>query len=164
MITVEALTSAHARSAFRSGVPALDRYLVELASQDVKRRVSNCFVALDDAGTIVGYYTLAATGVPLTELQADERKRLPRYPLIPAALIGRLAVDRSAQGQGLGNALVMDAVTRSTRSDPAIFALIVDAKDETAVRFYRHLGFCPFNDRPASLYLPIATALKALAR
>jgi hypothetical protein len=97
---IEPLTSGHDRKAFASGVAPLDRYLHELAMQDAKRRVSNCFVALDGAHVIAGYYTFAATSLPLTEMNAAEAKRLPRYPLLPAGLIGRLAVDRRLQGAG----------------------------------------------------------------
>lgn len=159
---IEALTSAHDRAGFSSGVEPLDRYLRELATQDIKRRVSNCFVALDDADRLAAYYTFAATSLPLTELSAAETKRLPRYALLPAGLIGRLAVDRQFQKLGLGSALIMDAVARSARSDQAIFALIVDAKDEAAATFYEHLQFRRFISRPGSLFLPLATALQAL--
>ena len=82
---IEALTSAHDRKSFSSGVEPLDRYLHDLATQDIKRRVSNCFVAIDDAGVIAGYYTFAAASFPLTELSAEETKRLPRYALCPPA-------------------------------------------------------------------------------
>ena len=159
---IEPLSAEHARHAFASGVPALDRYLIELASQDVKRRISNCFIALDEIGTVAGYYTFAATSIPLTDLTPETSKRLPRYALMPAGLIGRLAVDQKYRGQRLGGALVIDAVKRSVQSDPAIFALVVDAKGESAIAFYRHLGFIPFVSRAMSLYLPIATALKAI--
>lgn len=159
---IEALTPAHARKSFASGSEPLDRYLHDLATQDVKRRVSNCFVALDDAGVIAGYYTFAAASFPLTELSGEERKRLPRYALLPAGLIGRLAVDQRFRGQRLGGALVMDAAVRAARAEPAIFALAVDAKDEKAVAFYQHHGFRRFASKPASLFLPIATALQAL--
>ncbi|EJW10835.1 Acetyltransferase [Rhodovulum sp. PH10] len=141
---------------------ALDRYLATQASQDVKRRVSNCFVALDDAGLIAGYYTLAASSVLLTEMPPETAKRLPRYPLVPAALIGRLAVDRRFRRKGLGRALVMDAAVRAGGSDPAIFALLVDAKDDAAITFYRHNGFRSFASKPHCLFLPVATALQAL--
>jgi ribosomal protein S18 acetylase RimI-like enzyme len=159
---IEALASTHDRLSFASGVDPLDRYLRELATQDIKRRVSNCFVALDDSDRIAGYYTFAATSLPLTELSADEARRLPRYALLPAGLIGRLAVDSRFQKLGLGGALIMDAVTRSARADQAIFALIVDAKDETAAGFYERLQFRRFASRPQSLFLPLATALQAL--
>jgi len=75
--SIEALNSAHNRKGFSGGVEPLDRYFRELVTQDVKRRVSNCFVALDAAGAIAGYYTFAAASLPLTELSADEKQRLP---------------------------------------------------------------------------------------
>lgn len=159
---IEALSSAHDRGDFSSGVEPLDRYLRELATQDIKRRVSNCFVALDDDGVIAGYYTFAATSLPLTELSSEETKRLPRYALLPAGLIGRLAVDQRFQGRRLGGALVMDAAARAARGDPAIFALIVDAKDDGAAAFYEHLQFRRFLSKPMTLFLPLAIALQAL--
>jgi ribosomal protein S18 acetylase RimI-like enzyme len=159
---IEALTSGHARKSFSSGSVPLDRYLHDLATQDIKRRVSNCFVAIDDTGTIAAYYTFAAASFPLTELSAEETKRLPRYALLPAGLIGRLAVDQRFRGQRLGGALIMDAAVRAARAEPAIFALVVDAKDEKAIAFYQHHGFRRFASKPASLFLPIATALQAL--
>ncbi|MGO8739777.1 GNAT family N-acetyltransferase [Rhodoblastus sp.] len=161
---IEFLAAAHDRQKFSCGVAPLDIYLRELASQDVKRRVSNCFVAIDDAGAIAGYYTFAATSLPLGELSADEARRLPRYPLLPAGLIGRLAVDRRFQGRRLGGALIMDAAARAARGDAGVFALVVDAKDETAVAFYQHHQFRRFVRRPKTLFLPLATALQALHR
>jgi ribosomal protein S18 acetylase RimI-like enzyme len=160
---IEALSPAHDRKSFSCGVEPLDAYFRERVSQDIKRRVSNCFVMRDGAGAIAGYYTFAATSLPLTELTDEEKKRLPRYPLLPAGLIGRLAIDRRFRRQGLGGALIIDAAHRASRADPAIFALIVDAKDDTAAAFYRHLGFRAFLSRPSSLFLPVATALQALA-
>ena len=159
---IEALTSAHDRKNFSCGVEPLDRYLRERVSQDIKRRISNCFVALDDGGVVAGYYTFAATSLPLTELPAETAKRLPRYPLAPAGLIGRLAVAREFRGKRLGGALLMDAAVRAARSDPAIFALVVDAKDESAVAFYERHGFQRFAHKSDSLFLPIASALNAL--
>ena len=161
-IRIEALVSAHERQHFSCGVDSLDRYFRELATQDIKRRVSNCFVAVHGSGAIAGYYTFAATSLPLTELSEREQKRLPRYGVAPAGLIGRLAIDRNFQGQRLGGALIMDAVVRAARAEPAIYALVVDAKDESAIGFYQHLGFQRFVSKPASLFLPVATALRAL--
>lgn len=158
----ETLTATHDRRNFASGVDALDRYLRDQASQDVKRRLAHCFVALDESDAIAGYYCFAATSLPLTELSADEARRLPRYSLLPAGLIGRLAIDRRYQRLGLGGALIMDAALRAARADPAIFALIVDAKDGAARAFYEHLQFRRFASRPQSLFLPLATALQAL--
>jgi ribosomal protein S18 acetylase RimI-like enzyme len=158
---IEALAN-HDRRNFTCGVAALDRYFREQVSQDIRRRVTNCFVAIDTAGAVAGYYTFAAASLPTTELTGDEVKRLPRYPLLPAALIGRLAVAAPDRGQGLGAALIVDAVVRTMRAEPAIFALIVDAKDEAAVAFYTHLGFRAFTSRPMSLFLPVAEAQRRL--
>jgi ribosomal protein S18 acetylase RimI-like enzyme len=142
----EPLGASHDRAAFSCGVPALDRYIRELATQDVRRRVSNCFVAVDSAGKIAGYYTFAATSLPLT-VPPEQARRLTRYPSFPACLVGRLAVDQRFRGQGLGSQLIVDAIARAMRAEPAIFALIVDAKDEVPLGFYEHLGFQRFASR-----------------
>lgn len=84
--TIESLAASHDRKAFSCGVPPLDRYLHELATQDMRRRVSTCFVALDAAGTIAAYYTFAATSFPLAGLPPELTKRLPRYAALPAGL------------------------------------------------------------------------------
>ena len=141
---VVVLGKQHDRKAFSCGVEPLDRYFREQASQDVKRRATACYVAVELAtGKVAGYYTLAAAGVPLSELPEELVKKLPRYPSVPVARLGRLAVDQAFRGQGLGGALVWDAVSRSIRSEVAVAALLVDAKDEEAAAFYRHLGFVP---------------------
>jgi ribosomal protein S18 acetylase RimI-like enzyme len=155
------LHANHDRNGFSCGVEALDRYLRQLATQDVRRRISNCFVACDEAGAVAAYYTFAATSFPLADLPPEQSKRLPRYAALPAGLIGRLAVDQRYRGRRLGSALVMDAAKRAANADPAIFALVVDAKDEPAAAFYEHLGFRRFVSRPMTLYLAMATALHA---
>jgi GNAT superfamily N-acetyltransferase len=152
---------AQERSAFSCSTVPLDRYLREQASQDVKRLVASCFVVVEAATrTLAGYYTLAATSVAANDLPPEWVKRLPRYPLLPAALIGRLAVDQRYQGRGIGSALLADAALRVLRSDMKALALIVEAKDEQAVAFYQLQGFTPFASRPLSLYLPLATVKK----
>lgn len=156
----EALSREHDRTAFRSGVDALDRYLRELALQDVKRRIAGCFVALDNVRQIVGFYTLAATSVAVDALPPDLTKRLPRYPLLPAVLIGRLAVAVEYQGQGLGRALIFDAAIRTDRLGIGAFAIIVDAKDDRAVGFYRANGFALIPGEGRRLFVPVATALR----
>ena len=160
-LIIEPLGGSHDRNAFSCGMLALDRYLREQASQDIKRRVSNCFVAIDsNVGAVAGYYTLAASSIPIGSLPEDLTKRLPRYPVLPAILVGRLAVDIRYQGRQVGTALIVDALRRSAQAAPASFALIVDAKDSQAAAFYGKHGFTPFESRSLSLFLPIATALK----
>jgi GNAT superfamily N-acetyltransferase len=106
-------------------------------------------------GTIAGYYTLSATSVQLGELPAQTVRKLPRYPLVPATLLGRLAVDRRHQGKGYGRFLLGDALHRAARSEIASFAVIVDAKDESARRFYERESFLPFPDQPMKLFRPM---------
>ncbi|MFZ1106325.1 MAG: GNAT family N-acetyltransferase [Hyphomicrobiaceae bacterium] len=162
LFTIEALASADDRSAFACGVSALDRYFREQVTQDVRRRVGNCFVAVEAAtSAIAGFYTLAATSLLLTSIPDDQARRLPRYPSVPAALLARLAVATSFQGNKLGGILLADAIDRVARGDLGAFALVVDAKDANARRFYEHHGFVAIKDEPMRLLLPIATALKA---
>lgn len=160
---VEVLSRDHDRAGFSCGVDALDRYLEVNAGQDVRRRIANCFVA-HPAGSaeIAGYYTLSATSIATPDLPETITRRLPRYPLLPAVVIGRLAVDRRHAGLGLGAALLFDAIRRSASADAAVFAILVDAKDDRAARFYEHHGFSRFTSRPLSLYLPMATAIALL--
>jgi ribosomal protein S18 acetylase RimI-like enzyme len=154
---IEVLGSQHEREKFSCGVEALDRYFLERVTQDVRRRATVCYVALEiDTGRVAGYYTLAAGGVPLTDMPEDIIKRLPRYPSVPVAKLGRLAIDLDFQGQRLGGALLWDAVTRALRSEVAVFALVVDAKDDHAKAFYRHLGFTTLGSLPQQLFLPLA--------
>jgi ribosomal protein S18 acetylase RimI-like enzyme len=164
-VDIAPLSSDHDRASFSCGVEALDRYLRSQAGQDIRRHVSNCFVASPvNTNGVAGYYTLSATSVPLTELPQDQSQRLPRYQAVPAALVGRLAVDLRYRGTGLGSILLSDALQRAARLDATAFALVVDAIDDAAVAFYRHNGFHPFASRPASLFLPIATGVKRIGR
>jgi GNAT superfamily N-acetyltransferase len=150
------LTAAHDRSDFRSGSEPLDRYLRERASQDLKRYVATPFLLYDlDAGRVAGYYTLAPTGIQLTDLPAPLQQKLPRYPLIPAILLGRLAVDERYQGQGLGAFLLVDALRRSLTNELVAAAVVVDAKDDTARAFYEHHSFVSLAAQPLRLYLPM---------
>jgi ribosomal protein S18 acetylase RimI-like enzyme len=158
---IEPLSSGHDRRRFACGVDALNRYLQMQAGQDIRRRISNCFVAVPEGTSIIaGYYTLAAGSIPVGDVPAELSRKLPRYPVLPAALVGRLAVDREYAGRSLGSALLYDALSCAMRAEPAIFALVVDAKDENVANFYRHFGFQVFASRKLSLFLPIATAAK----
>jgi ribosomal protein S18 acetylase RimI-like enzyme len=150
------LDAAHDRAAFRSDSESLNRYLREQVTQDIRRRVAACFVALADGQRIAGYYTLASASLLLADLPAGIGKKLPRYPTVPTVRMGRLAVDQAFNGQGLGGALLADALDRAARSEIAAFALMVDAKDEAAAAFYRHHGFLALPDSPLTLFLPLA--------
>ncbi len=112
----------------------------------MRRRVATCFVAVDIEGGIAGYYTIAASSLVLDALPPEQAKRLPRYPTVPAVLLGRLAVAQSHQGKRLGGALVADALIRATRAEVMAYAMVVDAKDAVAARFYEHLGFTRLGD------------------
>jgi GNAT superfamily N-acetyltransferase len=154
---LEVLRAEHDRKAFSCGVEPLDRYFREQATQDIRRRVSACYVAIDEAtSAIAGYYTLAAGGVPLVEMPAQFAKRLPRYASVPVVRMGRLAVDQHYRGKKLGAALLWDAVLRATRSEIAAFALVVDAKDASAADFYRHHGFVALDDEQRRWLLALA--------
>lgn len=160
---LEALASRHDRSAFASGEERLDRYFQAQVTQDIRRRVANCFVAIEAAtGQVAAYYTIASASVSTPDLPPDEAKRLPRYPTMPAVRIGRLAVDPRFQGRGLGKAMLADAAVKAMTAAPASFALLVDAKDEQAVNFYQRHGFRPLGGLPRVLFLPLATAEKVL--
>jgi len=151
------------RAAFACGHEVLDRYLQTQATQDVRRRIATCFLAIENAtGRIAAFYTIASASIVTPDLPAAITKKLPRYPIIPAVRIGRLAVDLNFQRQGLGGALLADALRRVLLSPAAVFALLVDAKDDGAVAFYRHHGFEPLASQPRTLFLPVATAEKTL--
>lgn len=153
---VEILGSNHDRASFDCGVDALDRYLKVQAGQDARRNMAAPFALVLSNGTVAGYYTLSATSIRLGDLPEQTTRKLPRYPLVPATLLGRLAVDRRHRGMGYGRFLLADALHRSLRSEIASFAVVVDAKDDHARRFYERESFRPFPDRPTKLFLPMA--------
>lgn len=151
------LDTAYDCRAFNSTAEVLNRYLREQARQDVRRRVAACFLALTEDQRIAGYYTLASSSLLLADLPASIGKKLPRYPTVPAVRLGRLAVDQAFTGQGLGGALLADALARASRAEIAAYALTVDAKDSNAAAFYLHHGFIPLPETPLTLFLPLAS-------
>ena len=142
---VEPLSDKHRREEFSCGVPALDRYLQKQARQDVSKGVAAAFVITPDDATIAGFYTLSATELKLRDLPDEFVKKLPRYPAVPATLLGRLAVSRGFRGQGLGEFLLIDAMRRvlRTTTNVASTAIVVDAKDNSARQFYLQYDFVP---------------------
>jgi GNAT superfamily N-acetyltransferase len=159
---IEPLRDGHNRADFLCGNDSLDRYLKEQAGQDFRRACATPFVLVPAYGdaAILGYYTLSSYGIDVGELPAAVAKKLPRYPLIPATLLGRLAVDRRYQGQGIGEFLLLDALYRVLRqsSEIASAAVVVDAIDAGAVKFYEHFGFVAFPSIAGRLFLPMKTA------
>jgi ribosomal protein S18 acetylase RimI-like enzyme len=160
---IVAFDAAYDRAGFNSGSAPLDRYLREQVTQDIRRRMAACFVALAGEARIAGYYTLATASVPLADLPGSMTRRLPRYPTVPAIRMGRLAVDRAFKGQGLGGVLLVNALRRAAHSEIAAFAMIVDAKDAQAAAFYRHYAFIELADSPRTLFLPLATVMARMA-
>jgi GNAT superfamily N-acetyltransferase len=149
---IELLRAHHERRGFSCGKEALDLYFQRQVTQDARRHLATPFVMVMADGAIGGFYTLSSTAVRLGELPEDIARRLPRYPLVPATLIGRLAIDRRYHGQGWGSLLFLDALCRCSRSEVASFAVIVDAIDDEARDFYVHHSFLPLPDSPYRLF------------
>lgn len=161
----DTLGGEHDRTAFHSGDEALDGYFQRQVNQDIRRRITTCFVVVETSTCqVAAYYTLSAASIPLVDLPPDEAQRLPRYPTLPAVRIGRLAVARRYQRRGLGELMLMNTVHRTMQDAAAAFALVVDAKNHEAARFYYRYGFRPIAGKPLTLFLPLATAQKTLVR
>ena len=164
MITSIEPFAKHERRAFSCGVVALNDRFRHRASQDEKRNVARVFVAVDDLVGVVGFYSLSSLTLTIADLPSEHAKRLPRYDLVPAALIGRLAGDERVRGQGVGELLLADAVRRilSAAGTLAVFAIVVEAKDEQAAAFYGDFGFESFPGRPLRLFMPAFVAEAAV--
>jgi predicted GNAT family N-acyltransferase len=160
----EPLGKNHDRGAFSCGIEALDRYLKTQAAQDAKRYVAAVFVLVNEGepDRILGYYTISATSVKLSELPLATTKKIPKYPNVPATLLGRLAVSDRCRGMGFGEFLLMDALRRSFEQSAQIAsaAVVVDAKDEKGLGFYQHYGFTQFPDNQRRLFLSMKTIEK----
>ncbi|MCI2808932.1 GNAT family N-acetyltransferase [Eoetvoesiella caeni] len=157
------LEKTHERKSFDCGHEDLNRYLREQARQDAEKRVAAPFVFTQPGDPkVLGFYTLSSSIISADELPVELMKRLPRYGQLPVTLLGRLAVDRSAGGQGVGEFLLVDALRRSleTAQQIAAMAVIVDAKNERAESFYRHFDFQPFQQTPLRLFLSMAQIAK----
>ena len=156
----EPLGKQHNREQFDCGAPVLNHYLEKIAGQDVKRKAAAIFVLTPEteAARVAGYYTLCSTSIELAQIPASLSKRLPRYPEVPAILIGRLARDVSFPGAG--SLLLVDALARCVRvaSEIAATVVVVDIKNEFVGRFYERHGFVALPRLPSRMFLPIATA------
>jgi ribosomal protein S18 acetylase RimI-like enzyme len=159
---VEPLANAHKRSDFTCGNDRIDLYFRETVSQDVKRKYATCFVARDmGTNRVAGFYTLSSSNVPLNEVPEPLAKKLPRYPTVPAVLIGWLGRHRDYAGLGLGEVLLFDAIKTVATAPIGAHAIFADAIDDRAAAFYAAFGFTSLIKRPRTLYLPVATALSA---
>ena len=114
--------------------------------------------------SVLGYYTLSSYGIDVGELPGNVARKLPRYPVVPATLLGRLAVDQRNQGKGIGEFLLMDALNRALvqSAEIAAAAVVAEAIDERAAQFYRHFGFVAFPTLPGRLFLPMKTVASLL--
>lgn len=156
-LVIEPLHAGHDKAGFHCDVEPLDRYISKQAKQDIKRRISRVFVAtLPDNPIVIGYYSLSSLSIELSQLPEKLARKLPRHP-IPAALIGRMAVSRSAQGHGIGKMLLVDALkrTQSISDQIAVYALVVDATNAGAIGFYENFGFSRLSDDSPRLFLPL---------
>lgn len=157
----EPLGKGHDRAGFSCGKKALDDYLKRQAGQDGRKNLARLFILPgEEANVIAGYYSLSSLSMKLGDLPEDMARKLPRYPDIPAALIGRLAVDRRYQGRGLGEVLLLDALKRIAilGGEIAVHSVVVEPIDEQAATFYRKFGFLDIARRADRLFLPIDTA------
>ncbi len=148
----------HDRARFSCGNLQLDCYLQQQANQDTRKRITTVFVLVNVPNAeILAYYTLSAYTIEIAELNNTLAKKLPRYPHLPATLLGRLAVDQAQQGKGYGELMLVNALKKaySTTKQVASVAVIVEAIDELALKFYLKYGFQQFQNYPMKLYLPM---------
>ncbi len=149
----------HDRSAFASGQERIDAHFRQAVSQDIKRHYAACYVLVERTShRIAGFYTLSPHAIALTDLAPEWARKLPRYPSVPAALIGWLGRDLAFRGQSVGSLLLYDAIARLAAAPVGIHAICADAIDADAAAFYEADQFQQFASRPQSWYLPMKTA------
>lgn len=156
---VTPIAERHNRSQFDCGEPSLDNYLKQYARQNEEKGVGRTFVLVREGETrVLGYYTLAGGEIERDKLPPKAAKKLPKYP-VPVVVLGRLAVDRSAQGEKLGRLLLKDALHRALAVSQQIgcYAVFVQALNTKAAEFYAKFGFEPLPDDPLKLVLPLVT-------
>jgi GNAT superfamily N-acetyltransferase len=164
---IEPLQRHHDRALFSCGEPPLDEYLARFARQNQESGVARTFVAVLDSepARVLGYYSLAVGAIDKANLPQFQARRFPNFPL-PIARLARLAVERSQQGKGLGDHLLLDALHRCLRvaEDIGIAAVLIDAKHERAKAFYARYEFDSLPDHPLTLWLPLAALRKLFAQ
>jgi GNAT superfamily N-acetyltransferase len=165
---IEPLARGHDRATFDCGEVALNDFLRTLARQQQDKHLGKTFVAVPEPGDakVLGFYTVSAGNIQFEHLPPELQRRLPRYP-VPIARLGRLAVDRSIRGKGLGAALLRDALLRVARvasAELGILGVVVDAKNAEARKFYERYGFASLPDHPLTLVILTKTILDAAKR
>jgi GNAT superfamily N-acetyltransferase len=161
------LARHHDRKAFDCGEPALNKYLARYARQNHESGGAKTFIAgltTDEPSRVLGYYTLAPASLAYGRVPSIVTRGLGRYE-VPVFRLGRLAVDRSVEGQGLGGRLLLAAGIRCLAVAEQVggVALLIDAKSERAAAWYRGYGAVALEDAPMSLILPLATIAAALS-
>jgi predicted GNAT family N-acyltransferase len=156
-LKIEPLGPQHDRAAFSSGSAALDQYLKTQASQAVEKNLAAVFILTADGKTILGYFTLSAFSIKLTEIPEQLAKNLTKMGEVPATLVGRLARSLDQKGKGIGGILLVDALKKALQNSVTVasWAVVVDAKDENASAFYKRFGFVEFPNTPNRLFLPM---------
>jgi GNAT superfamily N-acetyltransferase len=162
--SIEPFAPAFDRNGFDCGKPTLNDFILRHVSQYERRDMGRTFVLVESGQTrVLGYYTLVSFSLPLADFDPADVKKLPRHP-VPVTLLGRLAVDVSTQGKGVGKLLMQDALRRcvAAASQVASFAVFVDAIDDDAATFYRKFGFTPLPSNPLRLFLKMANIRSAI--
>jgi GNAT superfamily N-acetyltransferase len=158
---IEPLSPHHERAAFACGNALLDDFIKTKARKEQELGFSAVFIAVTEPNSpaILGYYSLSSHSITVQGIPLDVRKKFPRYPAIPTTLLGRLARRLESRGQGVGEFLLLDALSRALQSSENVgsYAVVVDAIDAAAISFYSKYGFLPTDERPDRLYLPIAS-------
>jgi GNAT superfamily N-acetyltransferase len=157
-LRIEPFDSRKHRPDFCCGQDSLDNYIRHQASQDSKKRVSTVFVMVDAPEVdVLAYYTLSSYVIDITALDTAIAKRLPRYPRLPATLLGRLAVHKQQQGKGIGELMLVDALKKALHASTQVTSLAVmaEALDQNALNFYLKYGFQQFSQEPMKLYFPV---------
>lgn len=153
---IEILQSHHQKKSFNCGQDDLNKFIKQYASQHQKTGTSQTYVPIDDNLQIKGFYCVSSTSIGFDEIDPILTKKLPRYPL-PCVVIGRFAVDQSAQGQGVGKVLLAHALKQVLKVAKIIGVtfVLIHAKDEKAMRFYQRFGFVSLTSQPLTLIFPV---------
>lgn len=153
------LDKTHNRNAFECEEQQLTDYIKKQVSQDIKKRLAVCFVAIDNDNNVIGYYTLSSESLGREQIPGKYLKKVPQNYNAPVILLGRLARNITAKGTGLGEHLLLDALFRAfTLSEESIgaMAVIVDPMNQFAIKFYEKYGFEQLPDSE-KMFLPMST-------